>query len=283
MKQIIFIVTTVFLMGACVSSKQHKALQSKYNELDTQNRSLNTTLSSTKTALDYCNDERARLNREIDDLKATNRNLLENVADITKLTKKEAENMEKSLEKIREKDLQIRTLNEAVNRRDSMTIALVTSLKRAVGNDDKDIEINVEKSVVMVSISDKFLFKTGSYDISAGANTVLGKVALILKDRPTFEVLIEGHTDNVPYRKGDLLDNWDLSVKRATSLARNLVTKFGIAPERLLPAGRGPYVPIASNDTAEGKAANRRTRIIIMPKLDEFYGLIEEGMKGDKK
>jgi chemotaxis protein MotB len=163
-----------------------------------------------------------------------------------------------------------------------MTIALVTSLKRAVGTDDKDIEINVLKGVVMVSISDKFLFKTASYDVSTRANEVLAKVALILKDRPTFEVLIEGHTDNVPFKRGELVDNWDLSVKRATSLARTLVTQFNVAPERLLPAGRGPYVPLESNATAEGRAANRRTRIIIMPKIDEFYALIEEGMKGDK-
>jgi chemotaxis protein MotB len=207
---------------------------------------------------------------------------LNGISDMTSLTKKEAENMEKSLEKIKEKDLQIRTLNEAINRKDSMTIALVTSLKRAVGTDDKDIEINVLKGVVMVSISDKFLFKTASYDVSTRANEVLAKVALILKDRPTFEVLIEGHTDNVPFKRGELVDNWDLSVKRATSLARTLVTQFNVAPERLLPAGRGPYVPLESNATAEGRAANRRTRIIIMPKIDEFYALIEEGMKGDK-
>jgi chemotaxis protein MotB len=164
-----------------------------------------------------------------------------------------------------------------------MTIALVTSLKRAVGTEDKDIEVNVEKGVVLISISDKFLFKTGSWDISPRAGEVLKKVALVLQDRPDFEVLIEGHTDNVPFKRGELVDNWDLSVKRATSLARNLVTQYKVAPERLIPAGRGPYVPLQSNDTAEGKAANRRTRVIIMPKIDQFYGLIEEGMKGDKK
>ncbi len=283
MKHFIYFVIVLLLASACVPAKKYKLLEAQYRVLDDNNRSTNNDLSSTKTALNYCNNEKDRLAAEIEYLKEVNKNLMNNVADMTNLTKKEAENLEKSLEKIREKDLQIRTLNEAINRKDSMTIALVTSLKRAVGADDKDIEINVEKGVVMVSISDKFLFKTGSYDISPRANEVLGKVALILQDRPTFEVLIEGHTDNVPFKRGELLDNWDLSVKRATALARTLVTQFKIAPERLLPAGRGPYMPIASNDTAEGKAANRRTRIIIMPKIDEFYGLIEEGMKGDKK
>ncbi len=283
MKQLTYCILVLLFVSACVPTKKYKLLEAQYKTLDDNNRLANNDLSSTKTALSYCNSEKDRLASEIEYLKGVNRNLMNNVADMTNLTKKEAENLEKSLEKIREKDLQIRTLNEAINRKDSMTIALVTSLKRAVGADDKDIEINVEKGVVMVSISDKFLFKTGSYDISPRANEVLGKVALILKDRPTFEVLIEGHTDNVPFKRGELIDNWDLSVKRATSLARTLVTQFKIAPERLLPAGRGAFMPIASNDTAEGKAANRRTRIIIMPKIDEFYGLIEEGMKGDKK
>jgi chemotaxis protein MotB len=282
MKQFIYFLLMLSLVVACVPTKKYKALEAQYQTLDDQNRTTNNSLASTSTALDYCNTERARLGLEIDHLKEVNRNLLNGISDMTSLTKKEAENMEKSLEKIKEKDLQIRTLNEAINRKDSMTIALVTSLKRAVGTDDKDIEINVLKGVVMVSISDKFLFKTASYDVSTRANEVLAKVALILKDRPTFEVLIEGHTDNVPFKRGELVDNWDLSVKRATSLARTLVTQFNVAPERLLPAGRGPYVPLESNATAEGRAANRRTRIIIMPKIDEFYALIEEGMKGDK-
>jgi chemotaxis protein MotB len=283
MKQFTYFALMSLLVFACVPAKKYKALEAQYKTLDDKNRAADNDLSSTRTALNYCNTEKDRLDLEIDHLKEVNRNLLNSISEVTSLTKKEAENMSRSLEKIKEKDLQIRTLNEAINRKDSMTIALVTSLKRAVGADDKDIEINVEKGVVMVSISDKFLFTTGSYDVSPRADEVLGKVALILQDRPTFEVLIEGHTDNVPFKRGELIDNWDLSVKRATALARKLVTKFKIAPERLLPAGRGPYVPIASNDTVEGKAANRRTKIIIMPKIDEFYGLIEEGMNGGKK
>jgi chemotaxis protein MotB len=283
MKQFTYFALMSLLVFACVPAKKYKALEAQYKTLDDKNRAADNDLSSTRTALNYCNTEKDRLDLEIDHLKEVNRNLLNSISEVTSLTKKEAENMSRSLEKIKEKDLQIRTLNEAINRKDSMTIALVTSLKRAVGTDDKDIEINVEKGVVMVSISDKFLFTTGSYDVSPRADEVLGKVALILQDRPTFEVLIEGHTDNVPFKRGELIDNWDLSVKRATALARKLVTKFKIAPERLLPAGRGPYVPIASNDTVEGKAANRRTKIIIMPKIDEFYGLIEEGMNGGKK
>lgn len=283
MKKSIFLILLAFSTFACVSTKKYKLLQTQFVDLDQKNRATETDLSSTKTALQYCNDERDKLNKEIEYLKEANRKLMVNVAEMATLTKKEAENLEKTLEKIKEKDLQIKTLNEAINRKDSITIALVTSLKRAVGNEDKDIEINVEKGVVMVSISDKFLFKTGSYEISARAGEVLEKVALILQDRPSFEVLIEGHTDNVPFKRGELQDNWDLSVKRATALARVLAFRYKIAPARLIPAGRGPYVPVAGNDTVEGKAANRRTRVIIMPKIDEFYGLIEEGLKGDQK
>ncbi|MCU0445441.1 MAG: OmpA family protein [Microscillaceae bacterium] len=283
MRLLILFILTTLIMASCVSSKKFKALEANYNELSEKNRLANSDLASTKTALVYCNEEKDKLAKEIDYLKSVNSNLMNNITEMTMLSKKEAQNLSTSLEKIKEKDLQIKTLNEAINRKDSMTIALVSSLKRAVGTEDKDIEINVEKGVVMVSISDKFLFKTGSYEISSRAGEVLKKVALVLQDRPDFEVLIEGHTDNVPFKRGELLDNWDLSVKRATALARNLVTQYKVAPERLIPAGRGAYVPLQSNDTAEGRAANRRTRVIIMPKIDQFYGLIEEGMKGGKK
>jgi chemotaxis protein MotB len=279
MKHIIIFSLLLIAGASCVPMKKFKTLEADYKSLSSLNQTCTSDLASTTTSLAHCNEDKDRLAKEIIDLKEANRNLMSSITEMASLTKKEAENLENSLENLKEKDLQIKSLNEAINKKDSMTIALVTSLKRAVGADDKDIEINVEKGVVMVSISDKFLFTPGSWDVSARANEVLGKVALILQDRPTFEVLIEGHTDNVPYKKGDLIDNWDLSVKRATSLARVLAWKFKIAPERLIPAGRGHYMPIAPNTTAEGRASNRRTRIIIMPKIDEFYGMIEEGMK----
>jgi chemotaxis protein MotB len=161
-----------------------------------------------------------------------------------------------------------------------VNLSLVQSLKGVLGNlDDEDIEISVEKGVVFVSISDKLLFRSGSYNVNEAAKQVLGKVAKVVNNKPDFEFMVEGHTDNVPYQSGVLLDNWDLSSKRATSIVRVLQNDFGVDPARMTAAGRSYYIPLESNDTAEGRAKNRRTRIVVLPKLDQFYSMIEEGMK----
>ena len=202
------------------------------------------------------------------------------MGNLTTLTTKGAENLEKSLESLREKDLTIRKLQDAVTRRDSVNLALVQSLKGVLGNlDDDDIEISVEKGVVFVSISDKLLFRSGSYNVTSAAKEVLGKVAKVVNNKPDFEFMVEGHTDNVPYRSGVLLDNWDLSAKRATSVVRILQNDFGVDPARMTAAGRSYYVPLVSNDTSANRAKNRRTRIVVLPKIDQFYNMIEEGMK----
>ena len=155
------------------------------------------------------------------------------------------------------------------------------SLKGAIGNlDDQDIEIKVEKGVVFVNISDKLLFSSGSYAITQRAKEVLGKVATVVKNKPDFEFMVEGHTDNVPFKaNSSIRDNWDLSVLRATAVVRVLQNDFGVAPSRMTAAGRSEYVPVTSNSSKEGKAQNRRTRIVVLPKLDQFYNMIEEGMK----
>ena len=155
-------------------------------------------------------------------------------------------------------------------------MALVMNLKGAIGNlDDKDINIKVDKGVVFVDISDKLLFKSGSYDITDRAKEVLGKVATVLKNQPDIEFMVEGHTDDVPYSKGLLADNWDLSAKRATTVVRMLQKEYGMDPAKMAAAGRAEYLPVASNATPEGKAANRRTRIVILPQLDQFFKLLE--------
>jgi chemotaxis protein MotB len=156
-------------------------------------------------------------------------------------------------------------------------MALVMNLKGAIGNlDDKDINIKVDKGVVFIDISDKLLFKSGSYIVTDKASEVLGKVALVLKNQPNMEFMVEGHTDNVPFKKGDLIDNWDLSVKRSTTVVRLLQTKYGLDPSNIIAAGRSEYQPLTSNSTTEGKAANRRTRIVILPQLDQFFKLLEK-------
>ena len=204
-------------------------------------------------------------------LKANNQDLINNMGNLTTLSQKGAENLERSLESLQEKDLVIRTMQDAVTRRDSVTLALVTSLKGAfIDINDNDIEVNVEKGVVFISISDKLLFNSGSYYVSDRAKEVLGKVAQVVLDKPEIEFMVEGHTDD---------DNWDLSVKRATSVVRVLQNDFGVPPERMTAAGRSSYIPVMDNDTSDGRAKNRRTRIVVLPKLDQFYDLIEQGMK----
>jgi len=156
-------------------------------------------------------------------------------------------------------------------------MALVTNLKGAIGNmADSDVNIKVDKGVVFIDISDKLLFKSGNYDVTKAAKEVLGKVATVLKSQPDIEFMVEGHTDNVAYRRGVLLDNWDLSVKRATSVVRILQKEYGLNPAHITAAGRSEYVPVTSNDTKEGRAANRRTRIVILPQLDQFFNLLEK-------
>ncbi len=268
------------LLSSCVSQK-------KFADLESKQKKTNDLLNSATVKLNSCLEEKASgsselqvLRDQVGNLKNTNAALLNNVGNLATLSTKEAENLERSLESIKEKDLQIKTMNDAINKKDSVTLALVTSLKGALGNlADEDIQINVEKGVVYVSISDKLLFSSGSYNVSSKARAVLGKVAKVVNDKPDIEFLVEGHTDNVPYKSKVLLDNWDLSVKRATSVVRVLQKDFNVDPKRMTAAGRSHYIPVSDNTTAANRSTNRRTRIVVLPKLDQFYSMIEDGMK----
>jgi len=268
------------LMASCVSSK-------KYSELEALQKSTNDLLNAATVKLNTCDEEKAAalanvasLEEQINFLKSNNQDLISNLGNLTTLSQKGAENLEKSLESLKEKDSRIKSLRDAVTRKDSVTLALVTSLKGVLGNiADEDIEINVEKGVVYVSISDKLLFRSGSFSVNKAAKEVLGKVAKVINDKPELEFMVEGHTDNVPIKVEGTQDNWDLSVRRATAIVRILQKDFGVAPERMTAAGRGEYIPVADNDTSAGRAKNRRTRIVVLPKLDQFYDLINQGME----
>ena len=276
----LFILTICFsfLLSSCVSKKEYAALESQYKNtkdlLNTATVKLNSCLTDRAAAEARAKELEARLA----DMKQTNQDLIQSSKALTMLTSKGASNLEKSLESLKEKDLKISRLQDALTKKDSVTLALVTSLKREVGMDDPDIEINVEKGVVFISISDKLLFKSGSYTITTRANEVLGKVATVVNGKPDFECMVEGHTDDVPYKNGLLLDNWDLSVKRSTAIVRAL-EGLGVGPERLIAAGRSHYVPLVPNTTVENRATNRRTRIVVLPKIDQFYDMIEKEMK----
>lgn len=275
-KAILSVLILSLTLTSCVSKKKFAALETKQKE--TQDL-----LNSATVKLNNCLTEKKAFADQIDFLKKSNSDLINNVGNLTTLTTKGATNLEKSLESLKEKDLKINRLQDALTKKDSVTLALVTSLKREVGIDDPDIKINVEKGVVFISIADNLLFKSGSYEVSSGAKDVLAKVAKVINNKPDFECMVEGHTDNVPIKNAILLDNWDLSVKRATSIVRVLQNDLGVNPKQLIPAGRSSYIPLVENDSPTNRAKNRRTKIIILPKIDQFYDMIEKEMKSLSK
>ena len=281
MKKIFLLILSIsILVPSCVSQKKYAALEA----MNQQSKDL---LNSATVKLNTCIDEKASAEADLKSLKEqvtfltnNNQDLINTMGNLTTLSQKGAENLEKSLESMKEKDLTINSMRDAVTRRDSVTLALVTSLKGTlIDINDKDIEVNVEKGVVFISISDKLLFNSGSYVVSDRAKEVLGKVAKVVLDKPEIEFMVEGHTDNKSIQNEVLIDNWDLSVKRATAVVRVLQNDFGVQPERMTAAGRSYYVPVADNETAENRSKNRRTRIVVLPKLDQFYDLLEQGMK----
>ena len=281
MKKYLAIVTVIaVLISSCVSQK-------KYTELETQQQNTKDLLDSATVKLNTCNEDKeaaeallASLKERVDFLQANNQDLINNIGNLTTLSQKGAENLEMSLESMKEKDIRIQTMQEAVTKKDSVTLALVTSLKGVLGNlSDDDIEINVEKGVVYVSISDKLLFRSGSFTVTQKAKEVLGKVAKVVNDKPEIEFMVEGHTDNLPIKIDGIEDNWDLSVKRATSVVRILQNDYGVSPERMTAAGRSYFIPLVDNDNVPNRARNRRTRIVVLPKLDQFYDMIQQGMQ----
>ena len=277
MKKVILSLLVIgFTMTSCGTKKKIAALEAK-------NKTTQDLLNSTTVKLNNCLTEKKAFADQLEYLKKNNSDLINSSKELTVLTSKGATNLEKSLESLKEKDLKINRLQDALTKKDSVTLALVTSLKREVGINDPDIKINVEKGVVFISIADNLLFKSGSYEVSDGAKNVLAKVAKVINSKPDFECMVEGHTDNVPFRSSVLLDNWDLSVKRSTSIVRVLQNDLGVDPKQLIPAGRSSYIPLVDNDSPSNRAKNRRTKIIILPKIDQFYDMIEKEMKNLSK
>jgi len=282
-KQVLFTGLSSLLLFSCVSSKKFKGEVAKYDELNGNYIKVQGDLKScedakaeyarNKTALE---NEIANLKKQNDFLKENNTTALKQLQDLSVISSTQAESIKKSLDNIGAKDAYIQDLQASMARKDSLNMALVMNLKGAIGNlADEDINIKVDKGVVYIDISDKLLFNSGSYDITTKAKDVLGKVAKVLKAQPDIEFMVEGHTDNVKFAKGVLLDNWDLSVHRATAVVRVLQNQYGLNPAHIAAAGRGEYLPVAPNDTPAGKAANRRTRIVILPQLDQFFKLLE--------
>ncbi len=278
------LVLAVAIAGtSCVSQKKYKAQVGNFEALNTQYSKKQNDLNACETAKANYLKQIEDLNRQIADLskdqsylKTSNTQVLNQLEALSVISSVQAESIKKSMDNLGMKDAYIQGLQSSMAKKDSLTMSLVMNLKGAIGNlADEDINIKVDKGVVFIDISDKLLFKSGSYDVTDKAKDVLGKVAMVLKNQPDMEVMVEGHNDNVPFKRGDLIDNWDLSVKRSTTIVRLLQSQYGLDPSKMIAAGRSEFQPMSSNSSDSGKAANRRTRIVILPQLDQFFKLLE--------
>jgi chemotaxis protein MotB len=282
MRKLLIVLLAVLTLGSCVGKKKYTQLQFKYEDLTTALNNCDQTVrdirrqnDSLRNELAICRSETSSMEKQMETMRKTNESLLDRMSDLSIVSKAGAESIQKSLEAINKQSSYIEKLTGEIKTKDSLNLALVTNLKRSLDDvNDKDIEIEVKKGIVHISISDKMLFKSGSSEIGDQAGVVLSKVAKIINDRKDLEVLVEGHTDNVPISNNCIKDNWDLSAKRATSIVRTLQTQYGVNPARLTAGGRSEYVPKASNATDVGRSVNRRTEIILTPKLDEFFELL---------
>ncbi|MBL7900853.1 MAG: OmpA family protein [Bacteroidia bacterium] len=278
--QALLILLATVLAAGCVSKKKFNAQLSRYDRLKDS-------LNLVSRHLDECLDQKSiqsgeikKLEAEITSLKKQTNALLNQMQELSVINSTQAESIKKSLDNINSKESYIRSLTSAIATKDSLNMALVLSLKGALRDiNDQDIQVKVDGSAVFVDISDKLLFETGSFTVSKAAGSVLEKVAQVLNSHKDLQFMVEGHTDNKPISRKGIADNWDLSVLRATSVVRLLQSKYGIDASQIIAAGRGENIPVATNESEEGRAKNRRTRIVILPKLDQFMKLVESGMK----
>lgn len=267
----------IIQLPACVSKKKFNAQVAKYDSLKIDNEKNKTLLASCLNDKENHAKRVSDLETELADEKTKGGAMLNQLSDLSVLSKEQAESIKRSLENISGKDAYIKDLQTAMARKDSLNMALVMNLKGSLKDvNDEDVNIRVEGSAVFINISDKMLFKSGSYEISSNANAVLGKVAQVLNGQPDMQFMVEGHTDNKPISTGLIKDNWDLSAMRASAVVRALQKNYKIDPSRMIAAARSQYVPIASNDNVQGRATNRRIRIVILPQLDQFFKLMEK-------
>ncbi len=298
MKKLILFIALLPAVSSCVSKKKYAEAEAKLAALAQANE---TAVGKLKSDVSDCEKKATDLTAELqnrntelaaktkqlkdlqeqnDYLKRTNNNLLDRLSDLSVVSKSGAESIKKSLEALNEQNKYIQNLNSSIQRKDSINLALVMNLKRSLADvNDDDVTVEVKKGVVYISISDKMLFQSGSAVINTKAEAVLAKVAKVVNDHKELDILVEGHTDNVPIATDCIKDNWDLSAKRATSVVRMLQTKFAVAPERMTAGGRSEFAPKDSNQSADGRKSNRRTEIIVTPKLDQFFELLTPGKK----
>jgi len=278
MKKIVLLAITAVLVSSCVSKKDFVSLQSKHDRAVDELLAVKNSLTKCLIENEKNQDKVGSLESAVVDLKRDKENSLIQVENLTVLTQGASDNIKETLAQMSKKDAYINRVRAATTKKDSLNLVVAFHLKKELldGLDDEDIEINVEKTVVYISISDKLLFKSGSYNVTPAAYKVLEKVATVVNGQPEMDVMVEGHTDSKSIKTANVQDNWDLSALRATSIVRILQHKYAVAPSRLIAAGRSSYVPLTDNETNSNRAKNRRTKIIILPRLGQFFDLLEQ-------
>ena len=274
-----FLLPLVLLAAAisqgCVSNKKYAELQTSYNRSLDTNSKLKQSWQVTQQELAVSRNQVQSLQQQIDQAKANAAGLQDALNKCLAGTSQGNVNISKLADQITASDKYIQHLVDLKNKSDSLNQVLTANLTRSLTPDEtKDVNVKVLKGVVFISLSDNMLYKSGSYQISDKAGATLAKIAKIINDYSTYDVLIEGNTDNVPIAQTNIRNNWDLSGLRASSVVQALQTTYNVDPKRLTAGGRGEYNPIADNSTDMGKSQNRRTEIIITPKLDQFMALI---------
>ncbi|MBE9664959.1 OmpA/MotB family protein [Mucilaginibacter boryungensis] len=273
----------LFLIAAmaapsCVSKKKYTELQSNYNQLQNDTRDLNVKYQTSQQALTGATTRVKSLEEQIAAERSNSAQLKDALNKCLAGNNQGGINISKLADEINASNKYIKHLIEAKNKSDSLNMVLTNNLTRSLSREEmKDVDIQVLKGVVYISLSDNMLYKSGSYEISDKAGATLSKIAKIITDYSGYDVLIEGNTDNVPIKQTNIRNNWDLSALRASSVVQALQNNYNVDPKRLTAGGRGEYNPIADNSTDAGKSKNRRTQIIITPKLDQFMDLIGKG------
>ncbi len=263
-------IVSIALLASCVSKKKYVALEDNLS----QTKSMLTKTQVEKEELEgkFAKIEArvAEYNSKINSLKEINDTQYTSVGDVAVMSNNTKANMRKALKNVDPAKLALATTLQ-----DSMNLAVSYKLQQSISDTNEDVDVSIDKTVVMINISDELLFNTASYKVSNKADKILKKLAEVIKSEPSMEVMVEGHTDARTINTPMVTDNWDLSVKRATSIVRELQKQYDVNPKQLIAAGRSSYLPLAENDSKENMAKNRRTKIVILPNLDKFFALLD--------
>ena len=282
----VVVLCAAMLFTGCVNKKTYENLRANYDQLQSEYAGLQSLYNDAKVDLAQKSANGSSLEQRLADAQAQNKELKEQLkalqASLDNSINSGSANISKLVDEINASNKYIKQLVEAKSKSDSLNLALTNKLTRSLSKSElQDVDVKVLKGVVYISLNDNMLYRSGSYEISPAAGETLAKIAKIITDYDAYEVLVEGNTDNVPISKTNIRNNWDLSCLRASSVVQALQNQYGVNPSRLTAGGRGEYNPLEANDTADGRARNRRTQIIITPKLDQFLDLIDQAPEAE--